>query len=137
MSALSTLCRKLNVIKMHFPVDIAFSPASIFNDVCKEHKTRCLYQFVSSLSLFLSEYSQFSQLKCWGKTTTLSAIQSRVFFVENLLFKYLVVMTCNYATSGPNRERERQSIQSEMGAGCRWNPLCFVGYFKRGSISKY
>lgn len=55
------------------------------------------------------------------KTTTLSAIQSRVFFVENLLFKYLVVMTCNYATSGPSREREREAINIEWNG--RWSRM--------------
>lgn len=126
-------------------------------------------EFISpsfSLKIFAHENSQFSQLKRLGKHCAVSAL-SRRFLCAKLVFKYLVVMTSNYASSGPSqterlREREREQSRRAINRGWNWRrrcgrtldeeiclvdtgqqntcsarPLCFVGYFKRGSISKY
>lgn len=92
--------------------------------MCEEHKIRCRHEFISpffSLKIFAHENSQFSQLKRLGKHCAVSAL-SRRFLCAKLVFKYLVVMTSNYASSGPNqterlRERkvEGQSIGGETG----------------------
>lgn len=92
--------------------------------MCEEHKIRCRHEFISpsfSLKIFAHENSQFSQLKRLGKHCAVSAL-SRRFLCAKLVFKYLVVMTSNYASSGPNQtERlreskvEGQSIEGETG----------------------
>lgn len=109
MAALSTQRRKSKVIKIHSLVDSEFYSFNIqlpSSMMCKEHKIRCRYQFVSLLTLALLLSEDFRTWKLTIKTmgkTRLCLCSVQGFLCGKLVFKYLVVMTSNYASSGPKQ----------------------------------
>lgn len=137
---------------MQFHIKLQFQ----FSDILST--SMCELFFVGSQKILHMENSQFSQLNQREKCASID----EAVFVEKLIFKYLVVMTSNYAFKCSKQstkaiiveEEKRFPTSAERNEGKKkqklranlvgWLPgqqpilaLCFVSYFNRSSISKY